>query len=145
MEIMRWFKYAILVPGVVSVGYALWGHDDVIKGLLPVIAGVAATMLGFLVTALSILMTLSGHRLIENMRRTGHMKRMVNGFFVAGIMFLGTLVFSLISLIFPDLALNFFGVLSSIFLFSALYFFISGGWWFYLVVEHLSSNHNSPG
>lgn len=141
---MRWFDLISLIVGASLIWFAISGHDDAVKTLVPVIAGVAATMLGFLVTALSILMTLSSHRLIENMRRTGHLKRMVRGFFNSGLGFLGALIVSLISLMLTKSELDWIGILSMECLFFALYFFIIGGRSFYLVIEHLSSNSGEP-
>jgi len=47
-----------------------------------IFAQIAATMLGFLIAALSILASISGHRLLRNMQRTGHYRVLLRGFFI---------------------------------------------------------------
>lgn len=140
---MRWSKFFCPVIAVLLVWFAMKGNYKALDALVPVIAGVAATMLGFLVTALSILMTLTGHRLIENMRRTGHLRQMVLGFFISGVFFLSSLIIALLDLMMPTLCNYWVGILSMGLLASALCFFIIGGWWFYLVVENLSSHEHN--
>lgn len=136
---MRWYDLILLTIFLWFSWHTLTGNVDVARALLPVVAGVSATLLGFLVTALSILMTLSGQRLIENMRRTGHLRRMVRNFFSAGVAFLITLIFSLISMMIKDDMSHYGGVAAAGLLFLSLHFFIIGGYNFYQIVDHISS------
>ncbi|WP_156521171.1 DUF2254 domain-containing protein [Halothiobacillus diazotrophicus] len=141
MAKMRGYNLVCPVVALPLVWFAIKGHPETLVNLVPVIASVSATMLGFLVTALSILMTLTGHRLIENMRRTGHLRQMVLGFFHSGVFFLASLIISLLFLMMPSLSDPWIGMLSMWLLTVAICLFIVGGWWFYLVVENLSSRH----
>src|SRR5437899_2263891 len=74
--LMFWIK--CLVGGAV-LGYAGW-HFEILNAFtggelrnsVGVVAQIAATMLGFVLAALAILLTIAGTRLLRNMQRTGH-------------------------------------------------------------------------
>lgn len=76
------FLTAVLVYAAHSSGlFQDLGESDsrVAAGIF---AQIAATMLGFLVAALSILASISGHRLLRNMQRSGHYRVLLRGFFL---------------------------------------------------------------
>ena len=83
----HWSKVCLVV--CLLVGWLIWqrgylqpvvlanrGADA--RSFLGLLAQIAATMLGFLLAALAILASITGHRLIRNMQKTGHFKVLLN-------------------------------------------------------------------
>lgn len=56
------------------------GGND-LRAFLGLIAQISVTMLGFLLAALAILASISGSRLVRNMKRTGHYSVLLSKFF----------------------------------------------------------------
>lgn len=52
-----------------------------VRSAVGIAAQIAATMLGFLIAAMSILASISGHRLLRNMQRTGHYRTLLQRLF----------------------------------------------------------------
>lgn len=100
--------YTALV-GIVS-GFALWWSVPkwyvLEQGTLSTIAqaytSVAVTMLGFSLAMLAILISIADRRLIRNMGRTGHFKRLLTGLYFSTAYYAVTMVISLISLFLKD-------------------------------------------
>lgn len=60
-------------------------------------------MLGFLIAALSILASISGHRLLRNMQKTGHYRVLLRGFFINSAAYAVAMLASFVPLIFKSL------------------------------------------
>jgi uncharacterized membrane protein len=71
-------------------------HDSDLRSAAGIIAQIGATMLGFVLAALSILATIANTRLLRNMQRTGHyrilLQRMFGAFVAFGIVTLAGLL-----------------------------------------------------
>lgn len=81
------------------------------------VAGVAGTMLGFMIAALAILASIAGMRLLRNMQRTGHYHVLLGRLFITSVFFALLLVTSLAALffhpIFPSIWAAMFGLMTS--------------------------------
>lgn len=95
----------LLPKGIVSVllayaFYALPGAPEAqLYNASGVIAGVSATLLGFLVTAIAIVVALVDKKLIVNMRKTGHYSVLMRDAFVTCACLLLTLTASCATLV----------------------------------------------
>lgn len=75
---------------------------EVLRTFLGVLAGVAVTLLGFLVAALSILVAVMDRRLIVNLRKTGHYDQLLFDIMYSALAFLATLILALAAILAPD-------------------------------------------
>jgi hypothetical protein len=96
-----------------------------------------------LVTATSILLVLTTRKILENMRRTGHLRVMMDSFFNSGVVFLLSLIGSLASLLMHGCYLIYGTIISIGLLFLAIQLFIIGGYRFYRIISFISS-HQAP-
>lgn len=55
--------------------------DAELRSAVGIASQISATMLGFLIAALSILASISGHRLLRNMQKTGHYRVLLRRLF----------------------------------------------------------------
>lgn len=89
-----------LSAGVAYAFYELPGvADSQLYNASGVIAGVCATLLGFLVTAIAIIVALVDKKLITNMRKTGHYSVLMRDAFVTCACLLLTLAASSTALV----------------------------------------------
>lgn len=66
------------------------GHD-----LMETMTGVLGTMLGFVITAISILLTLGNNKFIELLIVSGHMQNIILSYVMASVWLLAALVYSI--------------------------------------------------
>lgn len=69
------------------------GHN-----LIETMTGVLGTMLGFVITAISILLTLGNNKFIELLVASGHMQNIILSYVMASVWLLAALVYSIIIL-----------------------------------------------
>ena len=88
MRILENRLTGLLIRGVVgiAVGWLYWRqlpHMPVaaIPNLMTTLAGVFATLLGFIITAITLLASLLDKPLIRNMQKTGHYRRLMTDAF----------------------------------------------------------------
>jgi len=98
---MRLFSF-ILAISLAYLAYRFAPDARVDHAFTTAIAGVSATLLGFLIAALSILTAVLNRRLIINLRKTGHYDNLIHDLIHASLMFLVSLVFALMSMFVPD-------------------------------------------
>lgn len=82
--------------------FTVLGEPDA-RAASAIFAQISATMLGFLIAALSILASISGHRLLRNMQKTGHYRVLLKGFFVNSTAYAVAMLASFVPLIFKPL------------------------------------------
>lgn len=98
---MRWIS-AIVAVAVGAAAYRYAPDPTITRGFLSAVAGIAATLLGFIVAALSILTAVLNRRLIINLRKTGHYDDLVSELFHAAVAFLVAMISALVSMLIPD-------------------------------------------
>jgi uncharacterized membrane protein len=102
-----------------------------------IFAQISATMLGFLIAALSILASISGSRLLRNLRKTGHYQVLLRCFFLDAFAFGASMLASFGALLstqnFPWPYLISFGV----FIFACL-LLLDVAWKLWIVLNNLS-------
>lgn len=104
MNILALMKNLLLKSILSACGaYAFYALPGVVDAQLynasGVIAGVCATLLGFLVTAIAIIVALVDKTLISNMRKTGHYSVLMKDAFVTCACLLSTLAASCTALV----------------------------------------------
>lgn len=103
-----------------------------------VIAGVAGTLLGFLITAVALLTAVMDRTLVANMRKTGHYQRLVFDTFATCSALLGVVVTSILSL-FLECQLHTLAFALTLFLLSlGILYVIEAGRRFSMVISTLS-------
>lgn len=108
-----------------------------LTNLYTLIASISVTLLGFVLTALSILVAVPDKRLISSMKESGHYAELTNELFWTAVFMFAALLVSVINLFFPVVyQLYALLVLSFIFIL-ALLLFSSSGYKFYLVMEFI--------
>lgn len=107
---VRWTK---LLPRAaaavaVAVSFLKWSElePQQIYSAAGVIAGVSATLLGFLITAVALITALMDRTLIINMRKTGHYRVLVGDAFLTCGLLLATLAVSTASLVLTEAPLR---------------------------------------
>lgn len=119
-----------VVAACVMVLFFCYGSDfkdDKLQSIAGVIAGVAGTLLGFLITAVALLTAVMDRTLIANMRKTGHYQRLVEDTFTTCTLLLGAVVASIVSLFFAGEHLHWaFSVVVLLCMLSLLYVFEAG-------------------
>jgi len=93
-----------------EVGGVLWLaspslKDDRIVSVLSAIAAASGTLLGFLITAVTLLTAVMDRTLVANMRKTGHYQRLVRETFQSCGVLLATLVASVAAMFMSDAGL----------------------------------------
>lgn len=81
-----WNSLSLLLAAALTILVAYKGWivalpEPEVRSAVGIGAQIAATMLGFLIAALSILASISGHRLLRNMQRTGHYQTLLRRLF----------------------------------------------------------------
>lgn len=105
-------------------------------------AQISATMLGFLIAALSILASISGHRLLRQMQRLGHYRVLLRRFFINSTAFAAAMVAALVSIVFRDS--NPFSTYSAFLLFVfATLLLVDIGYRLWLVMHNLTPSEIS--
>lgn len=108
-----------------------------IRAAASVAAQVSATLLGFLITGLSILASVSGNRLLKKMQESGHYQVLLKKIFVVSIWYASSLVIgcwtviSPFNLLFVSAYISLFVFLSSILMLGDI------GWRFWLVLTNI--------
>jgi hypothetical protein len=133
---MRWLSLIAAVAAG-ALAYQFPPDIQVLRSFASAAASVAATLLGFLVAALSILTAVLNRRLIINLRKTGHYDDLVVELLHASIAFLAALVVSMLALFVRDTYVCWTGVAVAALLTYATCIFISAGRKFALVVRFL--------
>lgn len=140
----HWNKFSILISALIcwlayDTGLFLDLGEQDSRVTAGIFAQIAATMLGFLIAALSILASISGHRLLRNMQKTGHYRVLLRGFFinsaayaVAMLAAFGALMFKLF---FPWPTL----IALTLFTFATL-LLVDIGWKLWLVLHNLTAD-----
>jgi hypothetical protein len=82
-------------------GFTPLGFSDM-RNVANVLAGVNATLLGFLVSAGALLYAVANTTLARNLQRTGHFGRLLGDLFASAGLFLAALVWSVIGLFIPE-------------------------------------------
>lgn len=125
---------ALLAP--VAFWYFSRGLEaDRLYAIAGVLAGATATLLGFLITAVSILTALLNRQLLQNMRRTGHYRRLILDTFLACALLFFTILTCIVSMFLSGIPL---ASLFSVMLFVALLGFIyvaEAGHRFYTIIK----------
>lgn len=99
------FRSIVLVAAAAAAG---WLHSRAplsfaeMRNVASVLAGVNATLLGFLVSAGALLYAVANTTLARNLQRTGHFKRLLAHLFMAAGLFLGALVSAVGGLLVPE-------------------------------------------
>jgi len=105
---MRHFLFA--VGSSLAIAYWLIGacavSDEALRQGASAVASVGATMLGFVLAILAILVSLADRRLIRNMHKTGHFRSLVSRLFSVAIYFGAVTVLALICLVLSDMILR---------------------------------------
>ena len=60
-------------------------------------AGLSGTLMGFIISSMSLLIGLSSNRVINNLKKTGHYPVLMSNFLVTGVSFFLSMIFSVIS------------------------------------------------
>jgi len=90
-------------------------------------AQIAGTMLGFLITALSILTAMINVKLLANMKRTGHYETLVDRLIFTSAFFLVTMLVSMAAMLLPgDWARHGLSVASGLMAFSSVWLVLTG-------------------
>lgn len=92
-----WTRVVISILLVITFHYSLdYIKKESLVGSAGVITGLAATLLGFLITSMSLITALMDKTLIKNMIKTGHYKRLVSDAIITCISLLTLIVFCLV-------------------------------------------------
>lgn len=96
---MLWIRSVISA----AIAWLLWSHIDTysvdaLHNAASAFAGVTATMLGFMIAALSILTAVANQKLLRNMQRTGHYKKLLHELYHASAAYAAGMVASLTSI-----------------------------------------------
>ncbi|CNE36177.1 hypothetical protein [Yersinia intermedia] len=102
--LVRWKTLLIRISLSLCVVGLFWFKKDIIKleALLnasSVIVGLAGTLLGFLITSISLITALMDKRLIANMIKTGHYQRLVSDTILTCMFLLIVIISSLVTIL----------------------------------------------
>lgn len=104
---MLWIRIAISAATAGLLWFHLYVFDEVaLHNAASAFAGVSATMLGFMIAALSILTAIANQRLIRNMLKTGHYKTLLHELYHTSVAFAAGMVASLVSIFLASPYLN---------------------------------------
>jgi hypothetical protein len=117
---------------------------DALHALAGGYASTAGTMLGFVLTMLTVFLSLSDRRLIRNMARTGHFLRMMRGMYICAAYFGSALIIALPLLVLDGQALHLGITISTGLLASAAIQLISSGRKMWQVLMLVSSAITGP-
>lgn len=92
-----------IVASIISILFALLsykaadiGNATIIARTMTVLSG---TLLGFLITSLSILLAISDRKFIQSIRKSGHINNLVNQVFLVALILILSIAMSIFSLI----------------------------------------------
>lgn len=74
---------AFLITGAVAFWFRDMVDPPVMRDVLGIVVQIGGTLMGFVVAAMAILMALPDSRFTANLRRTGHMQKLLNQMFWA--------------------------------------------------------------
>jgi hypothetical protein len=137
---IHWFSLALGI----AMGAGAWfiaPEDEILRTFLGVLAGVAVTLLGFLVAALSILVAVLDRRLIINLRKTGHYDRLLVELMHSALAFLATLVLALAAILAPNAWLVTAAAISVVSLVYSLAVMVRAGIKFTVVIQALPNRN----
>lgn len=131
-----------ILAGVVFALLAAWGRWDVfadaeLATTVPTVVQVSASMMGFMLAALAILISIVDKPLVQNLQKSGHYKDLLNTLFIASVIFAAIFVLSSVVLIAPVAVPHWKTVLLGL-LFSGTFVLLQTGWKFWLVLSNLS-------
>lgn len=106
-----------------------------IAGTFSTVTGI---LLGFLVTALTVLTAVSDRRLSINMQKTGHYRHLFDRIFESCVLLFAALVIALVCLFLPTSAVTGGVALCAAVLSAGLAAFVEAGWKFRLFVQNLN-------
>lgn len=111
--------------------------DELLRGAASAFASVGVTMLGFMLAMLAVLVSVSDRRLLRNMNRTGHLKRLLERVYWAGAYFGVSMIASLAGLFLSSQPLGFSMSIATGALVGALYllFFVGKSFWRVLTIS----------
>ncbi|MGD9663474.1 MAG: hypothetical protein AB7U63_19705 [Porticoccaceae bacterium] len=109
--------------------------------LAATLAQISVTMLGFLIAALSILASISGHRLLREMQSSGHFNVLLRRFFINAIFYAGAMVSAFIVLILKQYYLSLIGLAFTVFVIATC-LLADTGYRLWLVLHNLSPKAN---
>lgn len=142
----HWTKYSIVI--CILIGAGIWKYNLLgqlspqdSRTFLGLLAQVSATMLGFLLAALAILASISGHRLVRNMQKTGHFQVLLTRFFVDTVAYGVSAGVALVAYLANTHLMHGTLLAMMFFLFASL-LLIDVGWRFWLVLSHLGPENN---
>lgn len=135
---MPWINAALSIGAGWAVCYFMGGTSaSDLRSIASTFAGIAGTLLGFMIAALSILTAVMDRRLVANLRKTGHYDRLLHELYMASAMYLVALVLSLVTLFLGPRAILYGTVLTVASMVSATVLFVSSGRKFALVMKYL--------
>lgn len=123
-----WAKSILAIGLAVAAGWACTRLDLADQRTAAATsASIAATMLGFILAVVSILLAMNDRVLIQNMRKTGHFEILVTEFANSALVFTVSLLASLAAILLPAqtlvwpaaIGVGFFGAGTVLFLFAA--------------------------
>lgn len=129
----------VAIAGVCAGSFFKWVQlePQQLYSAAGVIAGVCATLLGFLIAAIALITALMTNTLISNMKKTGHYKVLMSDTFMTCWLLLLSLAISTASLLIGPPALKFIFT-STIFVFSlGLLYVLEAGRRFAIVIHSL--------
>lgn len=121
-----WISIAALLAAM-GGAWLLAPEGGSIPTTLGTFAQIAGTMLGFLITALSILTAMINVKLLANMKRTGHYEALVDRLIFTSAFFLVTMLVSMAAMLLPgDWARHGLSVASGLMAFSSVWLVLTG-------------------
>lgn len=110
-----------------------------LRTAIGIAAQISATMLGFLIAALSILASISGHRLLRNMQKTGHYQVLLRRLFWNSGAYAVAMIASFVAVLINGSIFIPSSLLALILFTYACLFLIDIGWRFWLVLANLGA------
>ena len=108
-------RLSMFVWGTILLGLAalLWfAGDDFLKNrademprFFLAFAGLSGTLMGFVITSMSILIGLRGNKIIDNLTKTEHYQELLGNFFWTGVFFFLSMICSIVSSFWDNLFL----------------------------------------
>lgn len=140
---LKWFLRALVAALALPVawlayGGLAWRAPGDLLAISSTFAGVAGTLLGFVIAALAILAALLDRVLVANLRKTQHFGVLLRELYLAATLFLVVLVVALASLFLPPEWLRLGVAVSAAAQVYGIGLLVSAGRKFYLVVAHVA-------
>ena len=139
---MPWIK--VLVSIGMAVLVLLYGGKidaQTAQSIYNLVATLAATLLGFVFTALSILVAVPDKRLVSSIKKSGHYSQLTRELFLTSVGMFLSLVTAVVMMFGPDECIVYvLALLIGVFTIS-LALFASSGHKFYLVLDYIAKDH----